>query len=142
MPVSPLYDHPAALYLPAAGFGMVTRLCLHFWATDCRPLPTDDSSLMQIARAHRPTWRHWKSEIMAILADMLPELQAAKAQRDARKSNLIAAQYASIAARKAARLAASNAPPALPVHAMPHIPRKEPPKPQRLPSKATRRLTD
>jgi hypothetical protein len=55
MPVPCLIDHPEAMALPAAAFGMLSRLCLHFWATECRPLPESQDELRSIVRAHLRT---------------------------------------------------------------------------------------
>ena len=51
MPVEALIDSPDFLAMPAAGAGIVIRMALHFWQTDCRPLPVADHELRNIARA-------------------------------------------------------------------------------------------
>ncbi len=66
MPIEPLLDNPACLRLPAAGFGMLMRLALHYWQTDCHDLPAGDHELQSIARAQRPTWISHRVEIMSI----------------------------------------------------------------------------
>lgn len=88
MQVDILASHPAALAHTAAGFGILTRICFHFWMTECRPLPLDDGELFSIGRAHRPTWRRHKSNILNILSDVMPELERAWTSRRNRRDNL------------------------------------------------------
>src|SRR5271166_3709856 len=88
MPIEGLYDHPEALALPAAGFGMLMRLCLHFWATDCFPLPKSQDELRSIARVHRPTWRQWKAQILRVFEDIRPELEGYYQWRQSRGSTI------------------------------------------------------
>ena len=76
LPIEWLYDNPGALALPAAGLGILIRIVLHYWATDCRELPLDYSNLFAISRAHRPTFAAHFDEILSILLLLLPELRA------------------------------------------------------------------
>ena len=69
-----LTQHPLALTLPAAGFGMLCRLIFHFIATQCRPIPKMSDDLCGIMRAHRPTFNTHKADIMAIFRELEPEL--------------------------------------------------------------------
>ena len=69
-----LTQHPLALTLPAAGFGMLCRLVFHFIATQCRPIPKMSDDLCGIMRAHRPTFNTHKADIMAIFRELEPEL--------------------------------------------------------------------
>ena len=89
MPVDSLARHPAAMTLPAAGFGLLMRLSIHFWQTECQPLPSGDNELYCIARAHRPTWRRHKARILRILADVMPELERAWRSHKNRRDNLL-----------------------------------------------------
>ena len=73
-PLHIVAHHPGALALNSAGFGMLWRIVMHYWLTDCRPLPETDGALFCIARAHKPTWFANRTELKAILADILPEL--------------------------------------------------------------------
>jgi hypothetical protein len=77
MPIEDRIDDPRAIALPAAGYGMLTRLCEHFWSTECRSLSMDDDTLFGIVRGHRPTWRGHKAEILAIFNDLRPRLEHA-----------------------------------------------------------------
>lgn len=107
MPVEPIIRHPAAIALPGAGMGALIRLCFHFWETECRPMPRDNHSLMQLARAHGPTWRHHKAEILAIFEAIRPELEAYHAWRMGSRAQLrIAARNG--AATRDARAAAKR----------------------------------
>ncbi len=88
IPCEGLIDHPSALTLPAAGYGMLLRLCLHFWATECEPLPINDDELQSIARAHKPTWRKWKAQILAVFDDVSPDMERYYLLRVQRKTHL------------------------------------------------------
>lgn len=89
MPVECLIDHPHAVTLPSAAYGMLVRLCHHFWTSDCRPLPVGESERRHIARAHAPTWRTWESHITTILDDVLPELEAYFNWRENNRAHLV-----------------------------------------------------
>jgi hypothetical protein len=77
MPIEDLIDHPRAIALPIAGRGMVFELCTHFWKSECRSFPMDEDTIRGIVRAHRPTFRSHKAEILAIFADIRPRLEHA-----------------------------------------------------------------
>ena len=100
MPIEALNDHPEAMTLPAAAFGMLMRLTLHFWSTDCRPLPIADHELRGICRAHAPTWRHWKASILRIFEAIRPEWEAARRARENRVENLIRLSQRSASMRR------------------------------------------
>lgn len=68
--------NPKVVALPVAGLGMLFRILGYLWETELRPLPKAEGELFTIARAHRPTWAHHKLEILAILSEVVPELQA------------------------------------------------------------------
>jgi hypothetical protein len=101
LPIEGLVDSPEALTLPAAGFGMLMRLILHFWQTGCRPLPVADHELRSIARGHAPTWRRWKSSILRVFETLRPELEAAWQARENRRGNLIRLAHLGNAKRRA-----------------------------------------
>ena len=69
-----LTQHPLALTLPAAGFGMLARLIFHFIATNCRPIPPEGDDLRGIMRAHRGTWTQHRESILAVFHDLEPQL--------------------------------------------------------------------
>ena len=69
-----LTQHPLALTLPAAGFGMLARLIFHFIATNCRPIPPEGDDLRGIMRAHRGTWTQHRESILAVFRDLEPRL--------------------------------------------------------------------
>lgn len=101
MPVEGLIDHPEAMTLPAAAFGMLTRLTIHFWSTECRPLPIADHELRGICRAHSPTWRRWKGSILRIFEAIRPEWESARRARENRVENLIRLSQRSASMRRA-----------------------------------------
>ena len=88
MPVESLLDDPRVIALPVAGFGALWRIAIHYWLTECRPLPAKDSDLRFIARTHRPTWAIYSAEITGILSDYLPKLETAWRARRNRLDNL------------------------------------------------------
>ena len=69
-----LTQHPLALTLPAAGFGMLARLVFHFIATNCRPIPPEGDDLRGIMRAHRGTWTQHRESILAVFRELEPQL--------------------------------------------------------------------
>jgi hypothetical protein len=81
MPVEGILDHPDFMAMPAAGAGILLRLLLHFWVTECRPLPVADHELRSIARAHAPTWRHWKPQVLRVFEAVRPSLESYYSQR-------------------------------------------------------------
>ncbi len=77
MPIEDLKDHPRAFALPSAARNMLHELCMHFWSIECRPFPMDEDTVFGIVRAHRPTFRHHKAEVLAIFKEIRPRLEHA-----------------------------------------------------------------
>jgi hypothetical protein len=88
MPVEFFATHPQIIGLNTAALGTLWRLLLHFWMTDCAPLPDTDYALFLLSRSHKPTWASYKAEIREILADVTPELAEALALYRKRSSIL------------------------------------------------------
>jgi hypothetical protein len=129
LPVEGLLDHPQALTLPAAGFGMLARLVLHFHATDCAPLPVSDHELRSISRGHAPTWRHWKPTILAIFDAIRPEIEAYHEARRSKSNALRIGRARSSSVRAQARIAAQTpdtAATAPTFHSLAILPHREP----------------
>jgi hypothetical protein len=101
LPIEGLFDNPEAMTLPAAGFGMLTRIVIHFWATECRSLPIADHELRSIARGHAPTWRRWRLTILRVFEALRPGLVAAWQARQNRRDNLIRLAHMGNAMRRA-----------------------------------------
>ena len=93
MPVHGLFNHPDYVNLPTAGRGMLLSICEHYWRGGCRWIPKDDDQLFAVARAHRPTWRHWKPQIIGIFDTIRPELDAYHRKRTGNRNGLIAAAH-------------------------------------------------
>ncbi len=72
LPVATLFNDPLYADLPCAARGMVISLCEHFWRTEGRPRPKDDDQLFALARAHRPTWRHHRENILTVFDRWAP----------------------------------------------------------------------
>ena len=106
MPIEPILDNPRYMRLPAGARGMLHSLVYHFWLTDCAPLPRDDDSLFAIARAHRPTWRTWKPELLEIFAEIAPILERSNEARRLQHESLRRLADKGRAASEAKRLAA------------------------------------
>jgi len=119
-PLHLLADHPAALALPAAGFGMLCRLILHFWLTDCKSIPKNNDELAAIMRAHRPTMAGHKAQILQIFNDLRPQIERAMQNYKTKQSTLLivgqrgnATQQAQRAAQRVTDLPAAADPAAL-----------------------------
>jgi uncharacterized protein YdaU (DUF1376 family) len=104
LPVDELFRHPLYIALPSAAVGMLLRLCEHFWKTGCRPLPRDDDQLFALARAHRPTWRHHRADVLRVFEDTRPALVAYREARENGAQGLRIAAYNTNAKRKARAL--------------------------------------
>ena len=149
MPVEGLVDHPELLAMPAAGAGIVFRLALHFWQTECRPLPTADHELRAIGRVHTPTWRHWKASALRVFEDIRPELEAYWLRRSTKADTLrIAAHTAAVGRRarkkrtqlEASALATGAAP--VEASALPRVEAARAERPVRAKAAKARTLTD
>lgn len=115
VPLLELWDHPSYVTLPAAGRGMLLSLIEHFWKSECQPLPRDDDQRFAVARAHRPTWRHYKERILTIFEDIRPGLEAYFRLREVNGTSLSIGRAQGHARKRAALLAQSSpAPSALP----------------------------
>jgi hypothetical protein len=119
-PLHLLADHPAALALPAAGFGMLCRLIIHFWLTDCKPIPKNNDELSAIMRAHRPTMSGHKAQILQIFGDLRPQIEQHLKNYKTKQSTLLivgqrgnATQQAQRAAQRVTDLPAAADPAAL-----------------------------
>jgi hypothetical protein len=88
MPIHLVANHPRALALNSAGYGMLMRLVGHYWLTECHPLPTTDHQLLVLARAHKPTWYQERETIKAILEDLKPQFERAYERRLEMRDNL------------------------------------------------------
>ena len=77
IPVEDLFDNPRRLALPSAGRNAVDELCWQFWKTECRSFPLDYDTVFGIVRAHRPTFSRYQAEILAIFAELKPQLERA-----------------------------------------------------------------
>jgi uncharacterized protein YdaU (DUF1376 family) len=83
-----LTNHPLALTLPAAAFGMLCRLIFHYIMTECRPIPPDGDNLRGIMRCHRSTWTEHKTDILAVFQDLAPKLEHANQSYQNRLANV------------------------------------------------------
>jgi len=133
LPVAELISHPNYIAMPCAGVGIVFRLIIHYWVTECAALPSAERELVAIARAHRATWRRHRLSVMVILADVLPILYRAHVHRLARRQNLLLASQAGVASRERSRVLRSHTARAepLPLYAMDIAPKRRPPSPPR-----------
>lgn len=75
LPVESLADHPSVIAMPCSAAGMLFRLVLHFWMTECKPMPTSDGELKMIARAHTPTWITHRAEVIKVFQELRPEFE-------------------------------------------------------------------
>jgi hypothetical protein len=112
MPMEIITDNPGTIALPVAGFGILLKLAIHFWYTDCRDLPTSADRLYVISCAHRPTWNNHRPEIELILKDIMPKMKAAWIDRQRRIESLTELRSRGHAAYKLRKLGSANAAPA------------------------------
>ena len=105
MPIEALVDHPLAMTLPAAGFGILFRLLMHFWLSECRELPKSDRELRSIGRAHVPVWKAYKADIFECFEAIKPSMVAYLHERVTKANGLRIAARAGQAARKARSVA-------------------------------------
>lgn len=130
LPIEPIIDHPRYIALPAAGAGILWRLIVHFWQTDCAPLPTQDDQLVAIARAHKPTWCAWKEDVLLIFNDVAPALSSSMSARITGASHLriVAWRAGGVHASRAATKRLPKPPSAFdsPDNVTPMLPRTDP----------------
>ncbi len=89
IPLEIVTDHAGVMALPVSAFGMLLKLVVHFWQTDCRALPVENNDrLFAIAQAHRSTWVTHKAEIMRIFNEAAPALEHAFKARANKMENL------------------------------------------------------
>ena len=88
-PIDLLVLNPIVLTFPAAAFGILARVVIHYWLTDCRPLPTQPDEFNSIGRAQRPTMKQWKPQIMAVFHEIQPELDKRFSAYQNRRANVL-----------------------------------------------------
>ena len=88
-PIDLLVLNPIVLTFPAAAFGILARVVIHYWLTDCRPLPTQPDEFNSIGRAQRPTMKQWKPQIMAVFHEIQPELDSRFRAYQNRRANVL-----------------------------------------------------
>ena len=104
MPVEEKIDSQLAMTFPPSPYGMFSRICEHFWASGCKPLPVQTEQLRGIARAHAPTWRTWEAQIMQAFEEIRPRMEHALERRENSLGNLERLRERARAAQKAKRL--------------------------------------
>jgi len=102
MPIHLVHEHPGALALNSAAFGMLMRLVSHYWLTEGRPLPVTDHGLHVIARAHKPTWYEHRDTIKTILSELIPQFERAREAREAQFEGLARLRDRSASTRRLA----------------------------------------
>jgi len=88
-PIELLVYNPIVLTFPAAAFGILCRIAIHYWLTECRPLPTQTDDLYAIGRAQRPTMKTWGTAVMAVFNDIKPELDSRFRAYQNRRANVL-----------------------------------------------------
>lgn len=85
MPVEEVYLHPQFVALPPAGRGMLFTLLLHFWFSDCAPIPTSPGDLYGVCRPNARVWGTHKDMMLSIFNDVAPGLIANMAYKKMRR---------------------------------------------------------
>lgn len=111
-PLHLMLDHPRILVLPAAAFGMLSRLVFYYWQSECRPLPSSSDELRAVMRAHFPTFKAHKAELLSIFSELEPELERSfRAYKNRRENTIrLGQQGNAIRKLKAIERQASRAP--------------------------------
>lgn len=89
MPVEGMFLHPEFIKLPAAGVGSLVRLVMHYWMTDCAPIPIAHSELFAVCRPSPRVWNTHKTIILKIFKDIEPSLRDYFERRAGLRDNLI-----------------------------------------------------
>lgn len=110
LPIEDVLDHPVAQALPVAAYGMLMRIIMIYWHSECRPLPKQDVALALLAMAHRPTWAAHRTDIKDVLSDITPKLERAWHTRTNRKIRLAERGLEGASARRLDALRKKTAP--------------------------------
>ena len=85
MPVTDLYLHPEFIAMPPAGRGMLFTLLLHFWFSDCAPIPTSPGDLYGICRPNARVWATHKAVMLKVFNDVSPGMAKRMAYKKMRR---------------------------------------------------------
>jgi hypothetical protein len=86
MPIEDVYLHPDFVALTSSGRGTVFTLLLHYWVSDCAPLPTSHSELFAICRPSPRVWNTHKQVILKIFNDVSPGMASEAAFKKSRRA--------------------------------------------------------
>ena len=106
--------------LSAGAYGMLWRLLVQFWMSECRDLPTCEEELRSIVRAHRPTWAQHKGAVLTVFRDIKPVLIAKREAWLNSRGGIIKAAQAARAIQSQRRLLKEKTPATLPLGQLPH----------------------
>jgi len=104
MPVEAIIDHPGLMLEKSFVFGIVMRLLLHYWNTDCAPLTTETKDLESIARAGEHAFEQHAARFMPIVYDILPTLDHYYAVRVNRLNHVRNLSQLGVGVRRANKL--------------------------------------
>jgi uncharacterized protein YdaU (DUF1376 family) len=104
MPIEAIFLNPRLATLSPAPFGMVMRILMHYWFTECRPLPKAEAEICAIGRTHRSTWTANKAEILSILDELQDAIKARREQKAGSLARIRALAHRGAEVRRAARL--------------------------------------
>lgn len=74
MPVEGVIDHPVVLTMQASQYGTLLRLLVHYWGSECRPMPESDNEWQLIARCSHGSWARHGGMVRAAFEDIRPDL--------------------------------------------------------------------
>jgi hypothetical protein len=86
MPIEDVYLHPEFIAMPPAGRGMLFTLLLHFWCSDCAPIPTSPGDLYGICRPNARVWATHKTVMLKIFNDVSPGMAKEAAFKKSRRA--------------------------------------------------------
>ena len=119
MPVQGLIEHPLLLAMPPSAAGMTLRLVMHFWNTECRPIPTNRMGLFAVSRADPRSWAKYRADMLQVFLDVKDELENEFHRRSETRKTLGEILARGRSTQAAARLVRKAPPAADPLEASP-----------------------
>jgi hypothetical protein len=92
-----------------ASRGMAVSLIIHYWRTECAPLPTQPARLFVAAHGDPAGWHRHKDTILRLFSEIKQDLDFYMQSRKLRKSIMQGVQAKGVAVSRAKRLE-KNAP--------------------------------
>jgi hypothetical protein len=92
--------NPEILAMPSTQVGAILRLLVHWFMTDCQPLPSTNQEMRAIARCHDVTWNKYRDDIVRVFGELQAFLMSEEARRQANYAHLTNMRDKGIATKK------------------------------------------